>query len=99
MSARLERAADADPRATAGPGPGTPEKLSYREESAPGPALRWGCAALRGGGADRDPELEPGRAGAPVSGPRGVVAGAGTGLRAAAAASHFAGPGQIPGGR
>lgn len=67
------------PRARAGGGRGTREKLSYREESAPGPALRWGCATLRGGGggADRDPELEPGRAGAPVSGPRGVVAGGG----------------------
>lgn len=41
---------------------------------------------MRGGGADRDPEPEPEPepAGAPVSGPSGVVAGAGTGLRAAA---------------
>lgn len=39
---------------------------------------------MRGGGADRDPEPEPERAGARVSGPSGVVAGAGTGLRAAA---------------
>lgn len=56
--------------------------LSRGERARPG--VRGGCATLRGGGGGADPEPEQELAGARVSGPRGVVAGAGTRLRAAA---------------